>query len=301
MQINRLLEIVYLLMEQKGVTAKALSARFRVSQRTIYRDIDNLSLAGIPVYAEKGKGGGIRLLPEFVLSKSILNEQEQQDILSALQVFGGVDSARTSDALKKLSALFKKSASDWLQVDFSDWNFSGNNFFNSFKTAILEKRIAEFDYYGSSGEKTRRRVEPVQLWFKHRAWYIKGYCLLRQEMRMFKLTRVKNLKVTTKHFSIRDAATIKPEIWPEKHKKQKLLAIKLKIDREMTYRIYDEFDQDMIEKQNDGSLIVSITWPEDYWVYGYILSFGEHIEVLEPKSLRKAIKNKISKIGKKYL
>jgi len=87
MQINRLLEIVYILLEQKTVTAKTLSAQFGVSRRTIYRDIDALSLAGIPVYAEKGKGGGIRLLPEYVLSKSILNEQEQHEILSACRCF----------------------------------------------------------------------------------------------------------------------------------------------------------------------------------------------------------------------
>ena len=301
MQINRLLEIVYLLLEQKTVTAKTLSKKFGVSQRTIYRDIDALSLADIPVYAEKGKGGGISLLPEFVLSKSILNEQEQQEILSALQVFSGVDSAKTGQALKKLSALFKKSAADWLQVDFSDWNFSSNNFFNDFRTAILERRIAEFDYYGTSGEKTRRRIEPVQLWFKYKAWYIKGFCLTRQNMRIFKLSRIKNLKITNKVFSVRDISTTKPDIWPENNKKQKLVTMKFKIDPEMTYRVFDEFDENMIEKQSDGSFIVSVTWPQDYWMFGSILSFGEHIEVLEPKYMRKTMKNKISKIGKKYL
>jgi len=301
MQINRLLEIINILLEQKAVTAKALSSQFRVSQRTIYRDIDTLSLAGIPVYTEKGKGGGIRLLPEFVLSKSILSEQEQQEILSALQVFSGVDSAKTSQALKKLSALFKKSAADWLEVDFSDWSFSKNNFFNSFKTAIMERRIAEFDYYGTSGEKTHRRIEPVQLWFKYKAWYIKGYCLLRQEMRMFKLTRLKNLKITNRHFNTRSSPATNPVTLPLENKKQKRIALKLKIDPEMTYRVFDEFDESMITKQSDGSFIVSVTWPQDYWLFGSILSFGEYIEVLEPKSLRKIVKSKISKIVKKYL
>jgi len=67
MQIERLLEMVYILLEQKTITAKQLSKQFKVSQRTIYRDIDTLSLAGIPIYTEKGKGGGIALLPEFIL------------------------------------------------------------------------------------------------------------------------------------------------------------------------------------------------------------------------------------------
>ena len=301
MQINRLLEIVYILLEQKAVTAKTLSAQFHVSQRTIYRDIDVLSLAGIPVYAEKGKGGGIRLLPEYVLSKSFLNEQEQQEILLALQAFNGVDSDKPGHVLKKLSTLFNKSAADWLQVDFSDWSFANNNFFNDFKTSILERRIAEFDYYGSSGEKTRRRIEPVQLWFKSKAWYIKGFCLIRQDMRIFKLSRIKNLKITNKYFPLRDFSKTHPDIWPEKNKKQKLVTLTLKIGPEMTYRVFDEFDESMIKKQLDGSFIVTATWPQDQWTYGFILSFGEYIEVLEPERIRKAIKNIILKIGKKYL
>ena len=288
-------------MEQKTVTAKQLSTQFGVSQRTIYRDIDTLSIAGIPVYSEKGKGGGIRLLPEYVLSKSILSEQEQQEILSALQVFSSVDSVKTSQALKKLSALFKKNAADWLQVDFSDWNFSSSSYFNDLKNSILERRIAEFDYYGSSGEKTRRSIEPIQLWFKFRAWYIKGFCLTRQEMRTFKLTRIKNLKITNKHFNTRDLSVTNPDVWPEKDKKQKILSLKFKIDPEMSYRIFDEFDESMITKQSDGSYIVSAKWPEDYWMYGSLLAFGEHLEVLEPKSVRKVLKNKITKITKKYL
>jgi predicted DNA-binding transcriptional regulator YafY len=63
----------------------------------------------------------------------------------------------------------------------------------------------------------------------------------------------------------------------------------------------DEFDDSMIELQPDGSCIVSVKWPEDNWVYGFILSFGEYLEVLEPKRIRKIIKNKLSIIGKKYL
>ena len=299
MQINRLLEIVYILLDQKAITAKQLSARFGVSQRTIYRDIDALSLAGIPVYAEKGKGGGIRVLPEFVLNKSILSEQEQQEILSALQMFSGIDSEKTGQALKKLSALFKKSAADWLQVDFSGWSSSEGAVFNHFKTAILERRITEFDYYGTSGSKTLRRIEPVQLWFKSKAWYIIGFCLTRKDLRTFKLTRVKNLKVTNKHFTIRDNLPF--PLNTTEDEKQKLVAMKFKIEPEMTYRVFDEFDEDMVEKRKDGSYIVSVKWPMDSWLFSFILSFGEYIEVLEPKSLRKTIKNMIAKIGRKYL
>jgi len=299
MQINRLLEIVYILLRQKTVTAKELAARFEVSQRTIYRDIDTLSLAGIPVYTEKGKGGGISLLPEFVLSKSILSEQEQTEILSALHGLSNLKPNATDQVLEKLSAVFNKVAVDWLEVDFSGWSFANGQCFDGFKTAILERRIAEFDYYSTFGEKTSRRVEPIQLWFKSKAWYVKGFCLVRQDIRLFKLTRVRNLTVTDEHFPERDLLAIPPNPGPAEHQSRDV-TLKLQIAPEMTYRVCDEFDDVNIEKQQDGGFVATVIWPEDDWVYGTILSYGEHIEVLEPAHVREIIREKATKIAEKY-
>jgi len=299
MQIHRLLEIVYILLEQKVVTAKELSERFDVSPRTIYRDIDILSAAGIPVYTSKGKGGGTSLLPEFVLNKALISEQEQNEILAALQAFSSMKAADTDTALKKVSAIFNKNTANWLQVDFSSWNASANDFFNSLKTAILERRVVEFDYYNSSFEKTHRNIEPVQLWFKSKSWYVKGFCLKQQGIRLFKLTRLKNLKITDTHFPVREMLEDYSEPDAEKHHNQGI-RIKLKIEPEMAYRVFDEFAESMIEQQQDGSLIVSATWQEDNWVHGFILSFGEFIEVLEPTHLRETIREKVKKMQKKF-
>ena len=296
--MNRLFEIIYLLLNKQNTTARELAEHFGVSQRTIYRDIDTLSLAGIPIYTEKGKGGGISLLPDFVLNKSILSEQEQNEILSALQGLSSVKTAETDQVLRKLSTIFNKNTVRWLEVDFTDWSFANGKAFYDFKTAILERRIAEFDYYSTYGEMTRRRVEPIQLWFKSRAWYIKCFCLLRQDIRLFKLSRVRNLTVTDEQFADRDFLESAPTPIPDNHQKPDV-TLKLKIATEMTYRILDEFGE--AEKQPDGSFIVTVTWPEDDWVYGTILSYGEYIEVLEPDHIQAIIKNKLLKSVKKYL
>ena len=300
MQMNRLFEIIYILLNKKIATAKELAEHFGVSQRTIYRDVDTLSLAGIPVYTEKGKGGGISLLPDYVLNKSILSEQEQNEILSALQGLSSVKTAETDQVLKKLSTIFNKNTVRWLEVDFSDWSYTNGKTFSDFKTAILEHRIAEFDYYSTYGEMTRRRIEPIQLWFKSKSWYVKGFCLIRQDIRLFKLSRVRNLTVTDEQFTERDFLAISPSPVPASRQKPDV-TLKLRIAPEMTYRVYDEFDEDLAEKQPDDSFIVTVTWPEDDWVYGTILSYGEHIEVLEPEHIREIIKNKTLKTVKKYL
>ena len=300
MQMNRLFEIIYILLNRKTITAKELAAHFGVSTRTVYRDVDTISLAGIPIYTEKGKGGGISLLPDFVLSKSILTDQEQNEILTALQSLSGVKAAETDHVLKKLSAVFNKNAVHWLDVDFSDWSDANDKTFHDFKTAILNRRIVEFHYYSAACEMTRRRLEPIQLWFKSKSWYIKGFCLSRQDMRLFKLSRVKNLTVTDNQFAERDDSANSPPHSPVSQQKS-YVTLKLKIAQEMTYRVYDEFMEESAEKQPDGSFVVSVTWPEDDWVYSSILSYGEYIEVLEPEHIRNIVKEKSQKIARKYL
>ena len=79
MQMNRLFGIVYLLLDQKKITATELALRFEVSKRTILRDIEALSSIGIPVYASRGKGGGISLLDGYVIDKTLLSGAEQDD------------------------------------------------------------------------------------------------------------------------------------------------------------------------------------------------------------------------------
>ena len=326
MQSSRLFEIIYILLNKDRVTARELAERFEVSARTIYRDIDTISLAGIPVYTEKGKGGGISLLPDFVLNKSLLSEEEQSEILSALQGLSQIQSPDSAPVLQKLSTIFNKTATKWLEVDFSDWSFEQEDFWGGFKTAILERRVACFQYYSSYSEKTNRRVEPIQLWFKSRFWYLKAYDLDKQALRIFKLTRIKNLEITEERFALRDLlATANTESLktedtqrnilrdaqehiPSSEATQKSDAVKnrkdvplrLLIKSEMAYRVLDEFAAVVEEETEDGDYIVSFTWPEDNWVYGTILSFGEYVEVLEPGHIRKIIKEKAERIRSLY-
>jgi len=296
MQTSRLFEIIYILLDKKSTTARELAEHFSVSTRTIYRDIDVLSLSGIPIYTEKGKGGGIGLLSNFVLNKSILNEQEQNDILSALQGLQVINATGTDQILQKLSTVFNKNVTPWVDVDFTSWSFSGGETFYGLKDAILQRKIVQFDYFSTYGEKTTRHIEPIQLWFKSKAWYVKGYCLTKQDIRLFKLTRIRNLTITNEYFPKRELLAISENSNNNKHRPD--VTLKLKLSPEMTYRMYDDFENG--ETQPDGSHIVSVTWPEDEWLYGFILSFGEHAEVLEPPHIKEIIKSKAEKILKKY-
>ncbi|MDE7382714.1 MAG: HTH domain-containing protein, partial [Treponemataceae bacterium] len=154
MQVNnRLFEIVYILLQKKKVTAKELAERFEVSTRTIYRDVETLSRANVPIYATQGKDGGIALLDKYVLNKTILSEEEQNQILFALQSMKNVSGQNERGVLEKLSTLFNKAVNDWIKIDFSSWekDSAQETKFEIIKKAILNKNRIEFVYYNSNG------------------------------------------------------------------------------------------------------------------------------------------------------
>ena len=198
--VNRLLGIIYILLNKGTVTAGELAERFEVSARTIYRDVENLSMAGIPVYARKGKCGGISLTEQFVLDKMIISPEEQQRILAALASVGEAGAQEEGKILRKLGDFFKAEPDNWVSIDFSDWSGRRKELFVQIKEAILHRNVLEFDYYGQSGEMSSRRAEPVQLLFKDYTWYVRALCRTRKAMRMFKVLRMKRVRVLDETF-----------------------------------------------------------------------------------------------------
>lgn len=301
MQINRLFEIVYILLDKKTVTARALSEHFEVSQRTIYRDIEILSQTGIPIYTAKGRGGGISLVSEYVLNKSLLSDTEQNEIISALQSLNALNGRTADPVLNKMAVLFNKNSSNWIDVDFSHWGSDDKEKekFQLVKAGILGRRVIDFDYYSSYGEKTNRSIEPLKLLFKGQSWYLYGYCRLKCEGRIFKITRIRNIRMNDETF---ERAT--PEnIWTETDNgyESRTIDLVLRVDAEMAYRLYDEFSAEDIETNPDGNFIVKTRIPEGNWIYGYLMSYGEHLEVLEPEQIKMRIAQKYEKALKKYL
>lgn len=296
MQINRLFEMIYILLNRETVTANEFAEQFEVSRRTIYRDVELLSAAGIPIYMTKGRGGGVALMPHFVLNKTVLTDGEKAEILSALQAVDAVSLEQTNTAIGKLSSMFGGGGSDWLEVDFSDWANGEEEAatFSALKTAILGKKQAAFLYH--SGEGTlRRTVEPLKLCFKGQSWYLYAYCTLREDHRFFKLRRIRELVILDKSFQRSAPAKL---FEGGKMFQDGFVTITLKIAKEMAYRVYDEFPQH--QQQPDGTFVVQLTMPQGQWVYQYLATFGEYCEVLAPREVRLQIRDKLKKTLRKY-
>lgn len=295
MQESRLFKIVYRLLGAGEVTAAELAESLEVSVRTIYRDIDALSAAGIPIYTTAGRNGGIRLLEGFVLDKAVLSEKEKQEILVALQSINAVQNMSSSKTLQKLSALFKIRSESWLEVDFSRWGNaeSDNKKFELLKSAVIHCKKVKIRYAGSAGNEAERIIEPLQLAYKAKAWYLKAFCTEKQDYRLFKLNRILDLDVLEERFIYRDI----PEQTDTREEKYNLIT--LRFPKETAYRVYDEFDEKQIERQANGDFIVRARMPEDAWLTGFLLSFGTQVEILSPDSLKDVLAEQAKKIYEK--
>ncbi len=265
MRESRLFKIVYHLLDKGQATAPELAERFEVSVRTIYRDIDALSEAGIPIYAETGRNGGIHLMKDFVLDKAAL------------------------------SAIFILNTENWLEVDFSRWGNKqdDNKKFEILKSAVIRRRAVRITYAGSYKFISERTIYPLKLSYKSRAWYIKAYCTEKNGYRIFKLTRILDLEALDESFSYR--------AFPEQSNsgQQECHPITLRFPREMSYRVYDEFDNTEVSIQENGDLLVSARMPEDMWLVGYLLSFGTQVEIIEPLYLKNVIAEQAKQIYEK--
>lgn len=295
MQESRLFKIIYHLLDKEHTTAAELAQMLEVSVRTIYRDIDALSEAGIPIYAETGRNGGIRLMKEFVLDKTILSEREKQDILSALQNFAVANSDYMQDTLKKLSALFHLSAEDWYEIDFSRWgcNTHDQEKFELLKHAVINHTVVRILYINAYGGRDERNIQPLKLLYKSKAWYVKAFCTKRQDFRLFKLNRIIQYETLNE--------TFQPMPFPENDTPPADdVFIRLRFSKEAAYRAYDEFEECRMEHLENGDIIASANMPVDAWLTGYLLSFGTQVEVLEPVFLRDTLAGQAAEIYRKY-
>ena len=307
MQIDQLFEFVYILIDKKQVTAKEMSEHFGVSTRTVYRWIEALSVSGIPVYSLKGRGGGIAISDNYALDKRILSEEERLATVSSVKAFNSLSGNPASavnvnlKAAEKISGLVAKDT-DWLEVDFAPWSpecSEVRNLFELLRDSILKKHQISFDYFTGDGRSEKRTVHPWKLIFRGQSWYLYGWGTSRKAGRFFKLTRMRNLMMTSKEANISiNIADSKPAQTPEYS--APLIQIKAKITQEKVSYLMDSFICSEIRAQKNGWVNVTFTAPDTPWLCEILLSFGPQIKIQCPARLKTKISEMAEKISELY-
>ena len=302
MRTERLFNIVAILLSKDTVSAAELAERFNVSQRTIYRDIDVLSVAGVPVYMKKGRGGGISLMEGYKLDKTMLRDEDIENIMMSVGAMGATGYSGVDKVAEKISSVFQNHRpDDWVDIDFTEWDSykSLDSSFNKIKIAILERRWVRLRYFSSYGQRTERKIAPLKLSFKARSWYVPAYCSDKCDTRIFKLSRMKDIEVTDERFDREAYLNILPKT-KEENRHFKIVSLKMKFRPEAAYLLYDWYREEDILKQPDGTYLVTAAFPMDEWVYSHILSYGHNVEVLEPEFIRDEIQKRLANILETY-
>ncbi len=300
MKLDRLLGILTILLQNDRVTAPWLADRFEVSRRTIGRDIDALCMAGIPIVTQQGGGGGISILDGYKLDKSILTADELTGIIAALKGIGTVsDSSQIERTLDKLSA--SKDTVISLQapivIDLAS-NYKGTLTpkITQIKQAILERKLIEFDYYYEKGL-THRRIEPYFVIFQWSAWYVFGFCLEKQDWRLFKLARLWELKTCDEPYSQRAIPEDRKDFNAYLPDDKILLAV---FEPSARYQLMEEYGKDSFTEREDGKLLAEIGYTIKEHIISWLLGFGDKVKVLEPKEIADEVKQKAINILKNY-
>lgn len=304
MKLNRLLEITTILLNKKTVTAAELAERFGVSVRTIYRDIDDLSSSGVPVYTTQGSHGGISLMEDYTVSRAALSGSERDSVLFALQALKATKYPQIDAVLEKLGSLFKISATDWVSVDFTPWgsNPDAHDRFSIIKAAILQSRAIRIEYINAVNIRSEREIEPLKLVYKGQAWYVYGYCLYRKDYRLFRLSRIRHVIATEREFNRETARIIAHgDDSPAPKPENPFTRLVLQFTGDTLNRLYDDYDDELLMFADDGSITLTIDFPEDEWIYSYILSFGSSVRVIKPEHIRRGVAERLRKSLEQYV
>lgn len=300
MKLERMIGILSILLQQEKVTAPYLAEKFEVSRRTINRDIEALCMAGIPLVTEPGKNGGVSIMEGYKIDRTLLSASDMQAILAGLRSLDSVSGTnRYLQLMEKLSvgASNLLSGDTHILIDLTAWQKDSlPPKIELLHGAILSAHKVSFTYFAPKGNSVRS-IEPYNLLFYWSSWYVWGWCRKREDYRLFKLSRMVDIQIT-EPFEKRIAPLpdlSSERVFPPVYK------VTARIDPDYKWRLVEEYGPDSFTVQPDGMLLFSAGFTDRMSIVGWIVSFGEGAELLEPAEFRQDIRTFAEKIREKYL
>lgn len=308
MKVDRLVSIIMILLDKKRIGAQELADMFEVSPRTIYRDIDTINMAGIPVRGASGVGGGFEIMPEYKIDKKVFSTDDLSALLMGLSSLSNVVRGdELVHALAKVKSFIPADRAKDIElkanqiwIDLSPWTGNSNiqPYLEMIKGALQEKKLLSFEYIAHHGKKTTRTVEPYQLVLKSSHWYLQGYCYKRNDFRLFRLSRMSNLQMKEETFELRDYE--KPTLDFESILDTMQTKIKIRIHKSVMDRVLDFCSYEDFSPDGDEYYIVRFPFIENGYHYDILFSFGNKCECLEPLHIRAEMKRRIHDIAAVY-
>ncbi|MFA6783709.1 MAG: YafY family protein [Sphaerochaeta sp.] len=308
MKIDRLVSIIMILLDTKIIGAQELADRFEVSPRTIYRDIDTINMAGIPVRSTSGVGGGFEIMQEYKVDKKVFSTADLSAILMGLSSLSSmVRGDELVNALAKVRSFIPADRAKDIElhanqicIDLRPWMGNRNiqPYLEIIKTAMQENKLLSFIYTDHHGNTTTRKAEPYQLVLKNSHWYWQGYCHTRNDFRLFKLSRTSKLQMQEEHFTPRNHQ--KPQLDVTDIIATMQTHIKIRIHASVMDRVLDYCPYEQFSPDGDEHFIVDFPFIENDYHYDILLGFGNRCECLEPLTIRSEMKRRIDAMATIY-
>ena len=308
MKVDRLVSIILILLKKERIGAYELAEQFEVSPRTIYRDIDAINLAGIPVRSTPGVNGGFEIMPQFKLDRKVFSTADLSAILMGLSSLSGMMRGDDlANALAKVRSFIPagqakdiEQKANQIQIDPTPWINARDLqlYLDAIHTALDGCNLIWFKYIDRSGNQTERIVEPYQLVLKSDDWYLQAYCYIREDYRMFKLTRISQLIVLDETFLPREYPA--PQLDFSDAAAARQITITLRIHKSILERVLDYVASEDIAPDGADHYIVRYPLIENDYYYGILLSFGDKCECIEPPNVRAEMKRRAEAIVTLY-
>lgn len=310
MKIDRLLSIIIYLLNRELVSARELAAQFEVSIRTIQRDMETLCFSGIPIVSVQGAQGGFGIVEGYKLYRQLINTNDLFFILTALESISSTfKNKQIHSTLEKIKSFIHDNQlkeiehnRDKLYIDFSAFSIGKNSadLFNLIEKGIENQQLMRFTYTDSNFQVSERIVEPMTIVFKWFSWYLFAFCRLRNDYRLFRLSRMENIHLTSERFERRSKNLEGFSNDYYEDRRDAFVNLTLKFHPSLRIQIEDYFKESQIQRDETGHLIVQMWLPEDEWLYSMILGYGDKVEVLQPERIRQNLLQKSLAIVKKY-
>lgn len=308
MKVNRLVSMIMILLDKERIGAQELADLFEVSPRTIYRDIDAINMAGIPIRSISGVGGGFEIMQQYKIDQKVFSTADLSAIMMGLSSLAGmVRGDELVHALAKVKSFIPAERAkdialkaNQINIDLSSWMGNGNiqPYLEMIKTALQQSKLLSFEYIAHHGKKTARTAEPYQLVLKSNHWYLQGYCHKRNDFRLFRLSRMSNLQIQEETFTPRDYP--KPTLDSADIFETMQTKIKIRIHQSVLDRVLDFCSYEDLSPDGDAYYIVRFPFIENEYHYDILLGFGDKCECLEPLHIRTEMKRKIHAIAALY-
>lgn len=300
MKIDRLIGILSVLLQKSEVTAPYLAEQFEVSRRTISRDIEDLCKAGIPIVTKQGVNGGISIMEDYKMERTLLTNTEMQDILAGLRGLDSINGTnRYGQLMEKLSAGSSNfmTGNQFVLIDLSSWykDLLAPRI-ELIRSAIGGCHRLFFHYYSPSGE-SERCIEPYYLIFRWADWYVWGWCTGRRDFRLFKLNRMDRLRLSETTFSKKTVPL--PELKDEQIFPGGI-RVKARFAPSCKWRLVEEFGTDCFETLPDGWLLFHADYTNKENLITWLLTFRDKAELLEPAHLREELRTALQNTLKQY-